>query len=275
VELGRLPVIRAWRRSALILVAHGSNRCPGPGQQLERHAHALARRGLFAEVCTATLQGGRSPGEALRSVESERVYVMPMFMCNGQYTRDRVPEAFGLLGAADRPNGRMVHLCPPIGLDPGLAVLASRRATERLDDIGISAAGATLLLIGHGSPTSSASRQATESQALRIRGTGAFSRVETAYLEEPPAFVDVLSALSGSVVVVALLAAQGPHAREDIGRLIAEDGRRDVAYIGAIGGDEAIPEVILESLWRFCGAIVDDREGLAIQTGFRRIFLSD
>jgi sirohydrochlorin ferrochelatase len=77
------------------------------------------------------------------------------------------------------------------------------------------------------------------------------------------------------VVVVALLAAQGPHAREDIGRLIAEDGRRDVAYIGAIGGDEAIPEVILESLWRFCGAIVDDREGLAIQTGFRRIFLSD
>ena len=89
-----------------------------------------------------------------------------------------------------------------------------------------------------------------------------FGRVETAYLEEPPAFADVLPELSGPVAVVALLAAQGPHAREDIGRLIADDGRGDVAYIGAIGGDEAIPEIILESLERFCGAINDVRESL-------------
>ena len=94
---------------------------------------------------------------------------------------------------------------------------------------------------------------------------GAFGRVETAYLEEPPALADVLPALSGPVAVVALLAAHGPHAREDIGRLIAENGKRNIAYIGAIGGDEAIPEVILESLERFRGMLTDEREGLAIQ----------
>jgi sirohydrochlorin cobaltochelatase len=263
---GRSPVTSNWRRSALILVAHGSNRCPGPAQQLERHAQALARRGLFAEVQTAVLQGGRSPEEALRSVACERVFVMPMFMCNGQYIRDKVPEAFGLMGAATRPNGRTVHLCPPIGLEPGLAALAARRATECLEDLGVPAGDAALLLIGHGSPNESASRQATESQALRIREMGVFDRVVTAYLEEPPALADLLPALSGPVAVVALLAAHGPHAREDIGRLIADDGRRDIAYIGAIGGDEAIPEVIVESLERFSNSMADEHEGFAIGT---------
>jgi len=256
VEPGRRLDSPTWRRSALILVGHGSVRCPGPGQQLERHAEALARHGLFAEVRTATLFGDRPPGEALRSVESESVYVMPMFMCNGQYTQDKVPEAFGLSTAA-RTNGRRMHVCPPIGLDPGLARLIARRATERLAERGISAGDATLLLIGHGSPTGSASRQATEAQASWVREMDVFDKIETAYLEEPPALADVLETLSGPVAAVALLATQGPHARDDIGRLIADDGVADIVYIGAIGGDEAIPELILESLRHYCG----DRRG--------------
>ena len=250
-----------WRRSALILVGHGSVRCSGPGRQLERHAKALARRGLFAEVRTATLHGGPPPGEALRSIESESVYVMPMFMCNGQYIRDRMPEAFGLSAATAqtdaRTNGRTVHLCPPIGLDPGLAGLIAKRATERLAERGISSGDANLLLIGHGSPTGSASRHATEAQALRVREMDVFDRVETAYLEEPPALSDVLETLSGPVAAVALLATQGPHAREDIGRLIADDGIAEIVYIGAIGGDEGIPDLILESLGRYCGDLRD------------------
>lgn len=253
VEAGRRPGFASWRRSALILVGHGSVRCPGPGQQLERHAEALARRGLFAEVVTATLCGGQSPGEALRSVESESVYVMPMFMCNGQYVQDRVPEAFGRSAATARSKGRRMHLCPPIGLDPGLARLIARRAAERLAERGISAGDATLLLIGHGSPNRSASRQATEAQASRVRKMAVFEKVETAYLEEPPALAEVLETLSGPVAAVALLATQGPHAREDIGRLIADDGVANIVYIGAIGGDEAIPELILESLGRYDG----------------------
>ena len=236
----------------MILVGHGSVRCPGPGQQLERHAGALARPALFAEVRTATLFGGPPPGEALRSVDSESVYVMPMFMCNGQYVQDRVPEAFGLSAATARGNGRRTHVCPPIGLDPGLAGLIAKRAAERLAERGISAGDAALLLIGHGSPTGSASRQATEAQALWVREMAVFDKVETAYLEEPPALVDVLETLSGPVAAVALLATQGPHARDDIGRLIADDGVADIVYIGAIGGDEAIPELILESLGRYC-----------------------
>jgi sirohydrochlorin cobaltochelatase len=237
----------------LILVGHGSVRCSGPGRQLERHAEALARRGLFAEVRTATLHGGPPPGEALRSIESESVYVMPMFMCNGRYIQDRMPEAFGLSAASARTNGRTVHLCPPIGLDPGLAGLIARRATERLAERGISSGDANLLLIGHGSPTGSASRHATEAQAIRVREMDVFGKVETAYLEEPPALADVMEALSGPVAAVALLATQGPHAREDICRLIADDGIAEIVYIGAIGGDEAIPELILESLERYCG----------------------
>lgn len=257
VEPGRRFDSPAWRRSALILVGHGSVRCPGPGQQLERHAEALARRGLFAEVRTATLFGGPPPSEALRSIVSGSVYVMPMFMCNGQYVQDKVPEAFARSAATARSNGRKMHLCPPIGLDPGLARLIARRAAERMAERGISAGDATLLLIGHGSPNGSASRLATEAQASRVREMAVFDKVKTAYLEEPPALADVLKTLSGPVAAVALLATQGPHARDDIGRMIAADDVADIVYIGAIGGDEAIPELILESLGRYCDDLRD------------------
>jgi sirohydrochlorin cobaltochelatase len=239
----------------LILVGHGSVRCPDPGQQLECHAEALARRGLFAEVRTATLFGGPPPSEALRAIVSGSVYVLPMFMCNGQYVQDKVPEAFARSAATARSNGRRMHLCPPIGLDPGLARLIARRAAERMAERGISAGDATLLLIGHGSPNGSASRLATEAQASRVREMAVFDKVETAYLEEPPALADVLKTLSGPVV--ALLATQGPHARDDIGRLIADDDVADIVYIGATGGDEAIPELILESLGRCCDDLRD------------------
>jgi len=150
-----------------------------------------------------------------------------------------------------------MHLCPPIGLDPGLAGLIAKRAGERLGERGISAGDASLLLIGHGSPNGSESRQATEAQASRVRKMAVFNKVETAYLEEPPALADVLETLSGPVAAVALLATQGPHARDDIGRLIADDGVEDTVYIGAIGGDEAIPELILESLGRYCDDLLD------------------
>jgi sirohydrochlorin ferrochelatase len=86
---------------------------------------------------------------------------------------------------------------------------------------------------------------------------GVFDKIETAYLEEPPALAEVLETLSGPVAAVALLATQGPHAREDIGRPIADDGVADIAYIGAIGGDAAIPELILESLGRYCDDLGD------------------
>ena len=244
-----------WCRSALILVGHGSTRCPGPGRQLRRHAETLTRLGLFAEVQTATLVGGPPPGEVLRALTSDRVYVMPMFMCQGQYVRDRVPTAFEFAGTTGRAKGRTVHVCPPIGLAPELADLIARRATERLAERGIAPGAAGALLIGHGSATGTASWRATEAQASRLRAATLFARVETAYLEQRPFLTDVVSGIRGPLAAVALLAAEGPHAREDIGRMIAESGDRSIDFIGAIGGDVAMPEIVLQSLRRVSRSI--------------------
>jgi sirohydrochlorin ferrochelatase len=59
---------------------------------------------------------------------------------------------------------------------------------------------------------------------------------------------DALASLPGPLVVVGLFAAPGIHADQDVTRMLAGSRRTDVDYLGAIGADADIPDVILEIL---------------------------
>jgi sirohydrochlorin cobaltochelatase len=112
-----------WAEAALILVGHGSGRGGGANTALRGHAAALRARGIFAEVAAAALYGRPTPARALAEVAAATVYIAPLFMCDGQFTRRAVPNAFGLQGPETRRGGRRFHLCPPLGLRPGLTEL--------------------------------------------------------------------------------------------------------------------------------------------------------
>ncbi len=239
------PLAAKTVAEGLLLVGHGSRRGdPAAERMLARHAASLAAGAGFAEVATATLFGGAGPAAALCRIATPRVAIVPVFMSDGYYVRELLParltEKTGFAGGA-RP---ALRLCPPVGLDPLLASLVADRAGTACRDFGLEPTACSLLIVGHGSTKGPDSREATERQAGRVRATGRFAAVLTAYLEEPPAIAAALETLPGLVVIVALFAAAGLHAGRDIVEAIAATHREDVIYLGAIGEDPGLVPVI-------------------------------
>jgi sirohydrochlorin ferrochelatase len=172
--------------------------------------------------------------------------VVPILMCAGRHTLQELPRALGLHGEIALAALPSLHLCRPLGLHPALARLVAARAAEALARNHWTADQADILLIAHGSKISAASRRATELQAARLRALGLFGAVSTAFLEQKPFLPEALASMRGPVVAVGLFAARGMHADQDIMRMLADSRRTDVDYLGAIGADADIPDVIVD-----------------------------
>jgi sirohydrochlorin ferrochelatase len=105
---------------------------------------------------------------------------------------------------------------------------------------------ASVLLVSHGSRASVACRRAAELQAARLRSQELFRGVSAAFLEEKLFLPDALASMPGPLVMVGLFAAPGMHADQDVMRMLADSRRTDVDYLGAIGADADIPDVIVD-----------------------------
>lgn len=232
------------RRCGLILVGHGSSGCTGPNELLDRQAASIARRGLVAEAHALALHGMRSPAAVLERLGPREAFVLPLFMSPGQIVREKIPKALGLNGAVTRVNGRTLRLCPPIGVHPRLMDLVADRVMDHLSEAGFAAADTTVLLIGHGSTANTASREATELQASRVRKRRRFRAVETAFLQQPPGLAEVIGGLSEPVVAMGLFATNGRHSTDEIEEIIVHAASPKITYLGAVGGHDGILEVI-------------------------------
>ncbi len=233
-----------WRRDALLLIGHGAPRFADAARILEAHADTLRRRGCFADVATGWLNGRPSAADALASVSSCLVHVVPFFMENGWFVREGVP-------AALRGGDRALCFHPPVGVHPDMAVLAAARVERACG----SSAGLSVLLVGHGSACSPGRRMALHRHAEWLAGTRRFARVRAAFLEEPPLVADALAEWRAEpVAVLGFFSGEGGHVRDDLGQLLrTEQARRGVAGValidlGLIADDPAMPEIILQQV---------------------------
>lgn len=234
---------------AVLLVGHGSSKQPGAIRTLERHAAVLAKRKAFADVRAAVLIGEPRPADVLQDLAAGSVVIVPMFMCAGRTLHEMLPRALALPPGeevAPLPSPRHLRLCPPIGLQPGLATIIAARAAEAMADNGWPERQSRLVLVAHGTRSDPASRQATESQAGRIAASGRFAAVATAFLEEPPSLAELLPELPDPVVIAGFFAAEGQHAGADIAAALAPFAGRRIRYLGAIGADAGIADLIAE-----------------------------
>ncbi len=234
------PATEAAARPRLLLVAHGSTRTPLGDLAMMRHARTLAATGRFESVDFGVLFGEPSAEAIVERLPAGPVTVVPLFMCDGTYTRTTIPRLFG-----DR---RDVRFCRPIGLHPALPRVIEQRATARACRAGIAPERATLLLIGHGSTKSPASRDATRAVARRLRHRARFRSVRTAFLEETPKLSARLARLTGPVIAAGLFAGEGVHACEDVPAQLASYEAGPIFDLGAVGAFAEIPEMILEEL---------------------------
>jgi sirohydrochlorin cobaltochelatase len=271
---------------ALLIAAHGSHLNPGSSRPAFDHADRIRARGAFAEVRETFWKEEPAFREALRTVASDEVYVVPLFVSEGYFTEQVIPRELRLEGwdpaawdsegtSADSvtlPAGdvdKTVHYCGPVGTHRAMSEVIVRRAESVTGDPDVGA-GFGLAVVGHGTERNEHSAKAIEYHADRIRARGRFDEVRALFMDESPAVDDVPDHFGpGDVVVVPLFIADGYHTREDIPGdigLVEEggsdwetpavvDGRR-IWYSGAVGTEPLLADVILERA-RDAGANVE------------------
>jgi sirohydrochlorin cobaltochelatase len=269
-ENERFP--QSWRESALIIVGHGSTLNPDSSEPTHAHADSIRNCGLFAEVVTAFWKEEPSMREVLYSVESRRVYIVPLFISEGYFTLDVIPREFGLEGAVSRRDDREIRYCSPVGVHPSMTNLLVKRAAEVAP--GVPREETTLLIVGHGTSLNDQSAQAIKDQVAFIseRRDLGFAAVKATYMEEPP-LISEWKELSETpnVVVVPFFIADGLHSYEDIPVMLGvEDepvgaaskqdvfrknpyrvGNRRLYYSSAIGTEPMMADVILDQVAAF------------------------
>ena len=234
----KAPATEAWPAgAALLLCSHGS---PAAGAAVAARARGLRGRQGFQETAGCLLYGEPRLEEVLAGLSAEVVRLVPLFMAEGvtlSALRARL---------ADLPCPERVQLCPPLGSHPALADHVAETALAGMAERAWSPSETALVLVGHGSRRSEASRLATERLAGALARGGAFAGVAVALLENGPALDGVVDSLTASrAVVIGCFAEAGAHAAEDVPQLLSRVAR-PTAYLGPLGMAPWVDDLILD-----------------------------
>ena len=223
--------------TALLLCAHGARGVAGAASA---HAQALDASGRFAAVEACALYGEPELEAALDHLSAPKARLVPFMMAEG-YTLDTLRRR-----VAAHPKGARVEIARAVGAHPALTGLIAGKARDGCGAVGWPPAGTALLLVGHGTRKHAASAATAEAHAARLRESGGFAEVATAYLDDDPAVPDALAGLSAPrCLVVGFFTDAGNHGREDVPALLA-DCAMPTRYAGPIGPDAALRQVILQ-----------------------------
>jgi len=234
---------------ALVIAAHGSHLNAESSTPTFDHADTIRATGAFDEVREAFWKEEPSFRDVLRTLESDEVYVVPLFVSEGYFTEQVIPRELRLDGwdpdqwdsdgtsatyttltATD--TGQTVHYCGPVGTHDAMSDVIVQRAESVTGDpdVGevpesgdsgarrtLSDGGFGLAVVGHGTERNENSAKAIEYHADRIRESGRFDEVKALFMDEDPEVDDVTDFFTApDIVVVPLFIADGYHTQEDI-----------------------------------------------------------
>ncbi|HEX2090920.1 MAG TPA: CbiX/SirB N-terminal domain-containing protein [Longimicrobiaceae bacterium] len=205
---------------ALVIVGHGSHLNAESSAPVYRHAETIRRLGVFDEVRECFWKEEPSLREVFDLVESDEVYVVPLFISEGYFTGEVIPRELGLDGPAPsvtRKPGKTVHYCGPIGTHPWMTRMILRRAEESAGLSDEEARRAGLVIIGHGTERNSNSAEVIYRVTREAQEAGVFGSVRTGFLDQPPEVGEVLAEMpEPTVVLVPFFVAEGWHTQETI-----------------------------------------------------------
>jgi len=231
--------------ATLLIIGHGSTVNGDSGATVFQHAAELRRRGIFADVREAFFKIEPRIGPALAAIQAPRIFVVPLFVSEGYFTRQAIPCELGLpAGAQDvMPctvpiGGRTVIYCHPVGTHPLMTQIILARANAALGDSHIThhASGpatrhsplvaqptTALVIAGHGTALNPDSRKSIERQVASIAAQNIFAEVHPAFLEEDPRIAEIPNFVKAPrLVVVPFFMSDGLHVCEDIPVLLGE-----------------------------------------------------
>ncbi len=240
----------------LLLIGHGAS--SGGGRSVRLLAERLRHEGGFDQVAACFWKEVPFVGEGLGLIASPTVLAIPVFATEGRIARDLIPAAMGLSGPLTvLKDSRHVHYLRPIGVHPGMAELASKRAQDAARAAGFDPAASALMLIAHGNRQGGGARSSAEALTQRLFQSGRWAEVKALFLEEEPRAVDWRNHVRAEhIVVLPMLLAEGQHAGRDLPPLfglgdlgtndpvLAEfEGRRLAITLG-LADDQALAALI-------------------------------
>ncbi|AGB36885.1 CbiX/SirB N-terminal domain-containing protein [Natronococcus occultus] len=275
---------------ALVVAAHGSHLNPNASDPTYAHADTVRETEAFDEVREAFWKEEPHFREVIRTLESEDVFVVPLFISEGYFTEQVIPRELRLddwdpakwdsdgtdashatLEATDV--GKTIHYCGPVGTHDAMTDVIVQRAESVTEDPDVGD-GFGLAVVGHGTERNANSAKAVEYHAERVRQRDRFDEVKALFMDEEPEVDDVTEFFeTEDVVVVPLFIADGYHTQEDIPEdmgltedyrlgweVPAEvDGHR-IWYAGAVGTEGLMADVVLERAADAGAAVGDARE---------------
>jgi sirohydrochlorin cobaltochelatase len=275
--------------ATLALVGHGSTKNRDSRQSIERHGAELRRRGLFGHVLECFYKEPPYVREVWdRSPDSE-IFVIPVFMGEGYFTRRIIPRELGLTSDAGatipaqtchRRNRRLLY-GRPVGTHPRMTgVVLARAEGVILEGAGAPApsrAETALVIAGHGTTKDERSREVIDRQVETIRQLGLYAEVHAAFIEEDRHIADCYTFVQApNLIVVPFFVSDGMHVKEDIPVLLGESEERvrqrllhgqsawvnpterrgkRVWYTGSVGMEPLLAEVIVERVTELAARI--------------------
>jgi sirohydrochlorin cobaltochelatase len=246
--------------ATLLLAAHGSSF----DREAAAPTYALAERircmNVFAGVRAAFWKEAPFLRDALKQIDTEKVFIVPNFISRGYFTETVLPREFAIGGRVSQIAGKTVHYCEPVGTHPLMAEVLLHSALA----MRAPARETSLLIAGHGTLRNKNSATVIREQAEKISRGGQFAECLAVFMEEAPFAKDwVALTAKENVVVVPFFIAEGPHYSTDLPRMLGlQDanvgfpvviGGKKLWYAKPVGQDEKMAEVVLAQAHAACG----------------------
>ncbi len=218
----------------LIVVGHGATSNPDSERPVFQHAAEVRRRGIFGAVREAFWKQQPLVTSVAAEASTPRIVVVPMFVSEGYFTEEVIPEALGFkrqgedgFSRVQRRGEQTLYYSRPVGTHESMTKVILARATGILEQFPFPRKTrmmeTTLFIAGHGTDRNSNSRRAIEHQADVIHSQALFRMVRAIYMEEEPRIAEChLLATTRNIVVVPFFISDGLHATEDIPVLLGE-----------------------------------------------------
>jgi sirohydrochlorin cobaltochelatase len=228
--------------AALVVLGHGTTQNENSAAPVRQHAAELRRRNIFAAVHEAFWKQDPQIKTVLAEISAPRVFVVPLFISEGYFSREVIPRELGftfgrstLNPLSSEASGRRrinlqpstLYYCHPVGTHDRMTGVLLARARGIVEQFPFPRApqpkDITLFVAGHGTEKNDNSRQAIERQVGSLRALNLYADVQAIYLEESPRIADCYAlARTKNLVVVPFFISDGLHTQEDIPVLLGE-----------------------------------------------------
>jgi sirohydrochlorin cobaltochelatase len=223
--------------SALVLIGHGSTHNTDSGAPVFQHAVELRRRRIFAQVREGFWKQQPQVTQVSVELSERRVFFAPLFVSEGFFSEEVIPQALGFPELKSGPVGRVLRrgaqtlfYCRPVGSHEAMTSVLLARSRGVVEKFPFPRApkpkDATLFIAGHGAEQNENSRKTIEHQVELIRAQGLYPEVHAIFMEEEPRIGECYQlAHTKNIVVVPFFISDGLHVREDLPVMLGEPRR--------------------------------------------------